>query len=164
MTSSVTYCDFLCHTVIGEGRKSNFITRLLRQPFKMASPANSGNQELKMTLNEVKVRTRRPKIEEPVGYNSISKLNADVDSMDSYFKDQIKAYEKLKTLREEAPDENLVLVSGIVETAKAVEEDLNWSTSTLTGLFSRKKELVEQNRETYLDYQFTEFTKPVFSV
>lgn len=121
-------------------------------------------EELKMTLNEVKVRTRRPKIEEPIGYISITKLNADVDSMDSYFKDQIKAYEKLKALREEAPDENLVLVSGIVETAKAVEEDLNWSTSTLTGLFSRKKELVEQNKDNYLDYQFAEFTKPVFSV
>ena len=117
-----------------------------------------------MTLNEVKVRTRRPKVVEPVGYNSISKLNDAVNSLDLYFKDQKKAYKKLKTLREETPDENLVLVSGIVETAKEVEEDLQWSTSTLTGLFSRKKELVEQNKDTYLDYQFVEINKPVFSV
>jgi hypothetical protein len=126
---------------------------------------NSGNQELKkMTLNDVKVRTRRPKVVEPVGYNSISKLNDAVNSLNLYFRDQNKAYKKLETLREETPDENLVLVSGIVETAKEVEEDLQWSTSTLTDLFGRKKELVENNKETYLDYQFAEFTKPVFSV
>ena len=117
-----------------------------------------------MTLKKIKIRSRRPKLEEPVGYNSISKLNDAVNSLNLYFKDQKKAYKKLKTLREETPDENLVLVSGIVEMAKDVEEDLLWSTSTLTGLFSRKKELVEQNKDTYLDYQFAEINEPVFSV
>jgi hypothetical protein len=117
-----------------------------------------------MTLKKIKIRSRRPKLEEPVGYNSISKLNDAVNSLDLYFKDQNQAYQKLKSLREETPDEHLVLVSGIVETAKQVEEDLQWSTSTLTDLFGRKKELVEDNKETYLDYQFAEFTKPVFSV
>ena len=116
-----------------------------------------------MTLNEVKVRTRRPKIEEPIGYISITKLNADVDSMDSYFKDQHKAYKNLKTLRENTPNENLVLVSGIVETAGIVEGDLTWSSSKMTELFSKKKELVEKNKESYLDYQFKEFTKPVIT-
>jgi len=117
-----------------------------------------------MTLKKIKIRSRRPKLEEPVGYNSISKLNDAVNSLGLYFRDQNKAYQKLKSLREETPDENLVLVSGIVETAKEVEEDLQWSTSTLTGLFSRKKELVEQNKDTYLDYQFVEINEPVFSV
>jgi hypothetical protein len=117
-----------------------------------------------MTLKKIKIRSRRPKLEEPVGYNSISKLNDAVNSLDLYFKDQNQAYQKLKSLREETPDEHLVLVSGIVETAKQVEVDLQWSTSTLTDLFGRKKELVEQNKDTYLDYQFAEFTKPVFSV
>ena len=117
-----------------------------------------------MTLKKIKIRSRRPKLEEPVGYNSISKLNDAVNSLDLYFRDQNKAYQKLKSLREETPDENLVLVSGIVETAKQVEEDLQWSTSTLTDLFGRKKELVEQNKDTYLDYQFVEINEPVFSV
>ena len=117
-----------------------------------------------MTLKKIKIRSRRPKLEEPVGYNSISKLNDAVNSLDLYFKDQNQAYQKLKSLREETPDEHLVLVSGIVETAKQVEVDLQWSTSTLTDLFGRKKELVEQNKDTYLDYKFAEFTKPVFSV
>ena len=117
-----------------------------------------------MTLKKIKIRSRRPKLEEPVGYNSISKLNDAVNSLDLYFKDQNQAYQKLKSLREETPDEHLVLVSGIVETAKQVEEDLQWSTSTLTDLFGRKKELVEQNKDTYLDYQFVEINEPVFSV
>ena len=117
-----------------------------------------------MTLKKIKIRSRRPKLEEPVGYNSISKLNDAVNSLDLYFKDQNQAYQKLKSLREETPDEHLVLVSGIVETAKQVEEDLLWSTSTLTDLFGRKKELVEQNKDTYLDYQFVEINEPVFSV
>ena len=121
-------------------------------------------KEFIMNLNKIKVRARRPKVEEPIGYNSISKLNDDVNSLNLYFRDQNKAYQKLKSLREETPDENLVLVSGIVEMAKEVEEDLQWSTSTLTGLFSRKKELVEQNKDTYLDYQFAEINEPVFSV
>ena len=117
-----------------------------------------------MTLNEVKVRTRRPKVEDPAGLTSISQLNVVVGSLESYFKDQNNAYQKLKTLREETSDENLVMVSGIVETAEIVEDDLNWSTTTLTDLFSRKKELVEQNKDTYLDYQFVEINEPVFSV
>ena len=117
-----------------------------------------------MTLKKIKIRSRRPKLEEPVGYNSISKLNDAVNSLDLYFKDQNQAYQKLKSLREETPDEHLVLVSGIVETAKQVEVDLQWSTSTLTDLFGRKKELVEQNKDTYLDYQFVEINEPVFSV
>ena len=118
----------------------------------------------KMHLNEIKTRQRRPKVKEPADYALIGKLNDAVNSLDSYFNDQYNAYENLKTLREDTPNENLVLVSGIVETAEIVEEDLNWSTSTLTGLFFRKKELVEQNKDTYLNYQFAEFTKPVFPV
>ena len=117
-----------------------------------------------MTLKKIKIRSRRPKLEEPVGYNSISKLNDAVNSLDLYFKDQNQAYQKLKTLREETPDEHLVLVSGIVETAKQVEDDLTWSSSKMEELFSKKKELVEKNKDSYLDYQFAEFTKPVFSV
>ena len=116
-----------------------------------------------MTLNEVKVRTRRPKVEDPAGLTSISQLNVVVGSLESYFKDQHKAYKNLKTLRENTPDENLVLVSGIVETAGIVEGDLTWSSSKMTELFSKKKELVEKNKESYLDYQFKEFTKPVIT-
>ena len=117
----------------------------------------------KMHLNEIKTRQRRPKVEEPADYALIGKLNDAVNSLDSYFRDQNNAYQKLKTLREETSDENLVMVSGIVETAEIVEDDLNWSTTTLTDLFSRKKELVEQNKGTYLAYKFKEFTQPVLT-
>jgi hypothetical protein len=123
----------------------------------------SGNQELKMTLNEVKVRTRRPKVEDPAGLTSISQLNVVVGSLESYFKDQHKAYKNLKTLREDTSNENLVLVSGIVETAEGVEGDLIWSSSKMTELFSKKKELVEKNKDSYLDYKFKEFTQPVLT-
>ena len=116
-----------------------------------------------MTLNEVKVRARRPKVVEPVGYNSISKLNDAVNSLGLYFRDQNKAYQKLKSLREETGDENIVLVSGIVETAKQVEDDLTWSSSKMEELFSKKKELVEKNKDSYLDYKFKEFTQPVLT-
>ncbi len=117
----------------------------------------------KMHLNEIKTRQRRPKVEEPADYALIGKLNDAVNSLDSYFRDQNNAYQKLKTLREETSNENLVMVSGIVETAEIVEDDLNWSTTTLTDLFSRKKELVEQNKGTYLAYKFKEFTQPVLT-
>ena len=124
---------------------------------------NSGNQEFIMNLNKIKKRTRRPKIEDPATLSSITKLNDAVSSVDTYFRDQNKAYQKLKSLREETGDENIVLVSGIVETAKQVEDDLTWSSSKMEELFSKKKELVEKNKDSYLDYKFKEFTQPVLT-
>jgi len=113
-------------------------------------------------INEIKTRSRRPRVNEDVGeYTTVKEVNEVTVSMGSFFDDQHHAYDELRELRKSSSEDDIVLVSGIVEKAEEVEDDLNWAEDTLNSLNTRKKNLYSENQEHYLDYEFKEFTKPL---
>ena len=113
------------------------------------------------TINEIKTRSRRPKAKDNViEYTALKELNDITGTIGNYFDDQRTAYDELRELRNITNDENIVLVSGIVERAEEVEGDLEWAVNTLKGLNSRKEKLFSENKEHFLKYKFKEFSKP----
>ena len=113
-------------------------------------------------FNDIKTRSRRPRVNEDVyEYATVKEVNEVTDSMGSFFDDQQKAYGELKDLRTNSGDNDIVMVSGIVEKAEAVESDLNWAVDKLNCLNTRKKTLYSENKDHYLEYEFKEFIKPI---
>ena len=112
-------------------------------------------------FNDIKTRSRRPRVNEDVyEYATVKEVNELTHSMGSFFDDQQKAYGELKDLRTNSGDNDIVMVSGIVEKAEAVESDLNWAVDKLNCLNTRKKTLYSENEAHYLGYEFKEFSKP----
>ena len=124
---------------------------------------NKGSNIMKVA-NDVKTRARRPKVNEDVTeYTTVKEVTEVADSLGCYYDDQYKAYGELKDLRTNSGDNDIVLVSGIVEKAEDVEGDLGWAVDTLESLNSRKKVLYSENKDHYLNYEFKAFNKPTLS-
>ncbi|MBC8255790.1 MAG: hypothetical protein H8E85_00590 [Candidatus Marinimicrobia bacterium] len=113
------------------------------------------------TINDIKTRSRRPKVKDPVTeYSTVKDVTDVIVSVDSYFDDQVTAYTDLQELRKLTDDSNIVLVSGIVEKAEDIQSDIEWASETLESVFTHKKNLYEKNRDHFLQYEFKTFTKP----
>jgi len=113
-----------------------------------------------MKINEVKIRSIRPKVTSDLKtIKSLSDVNPIIKSVYRFYDDQSKAYNELRALHSNA-DHDIITISGIVDMATVVEEDLEWSSDKLTNLFDRKRELIEDNRSQIEDYEFKTIPKP----
>jgi|TARA_Y100000031_G_scaffold155188_1_gene205075 hypothetical protein len=129
-----------------------------------ASQTENKSSNIMNVVNDVKTRARRPKVnDDATDYTTVKEVNEVADSLGGYFDDQQKAYGELKDLRENSGEDNIVLVSGIVEKAEEIEDALTWAHTTLESLISRKKALYSENKDHYLDYEFKVFSKPTLS-
>jgi len=107
-----------------------------------------------MKINEVKIRSLRPKVTNDLKtIKSLSDVNSIIKSVDRFYDDQNKAYIELRALHSNA-DHDIITISGIVDMASVVEKDLEWSSDKLTNLVDRKRELIEDNRSQIEDYEF----------
>ena len=111
---------------------------------------------------KVEPRIRRPQVKQLADYSTIKSINGAISTLDGFFDHQRNAYMSLQDQREETPDENIITVSGIIEYADKVEEDLDWTTNQLQDLFDKKKKLIEKNSDSYLAYKFKTYSKPAF--
>lgn len=114
----------------------------------------------KTTVKQIKPRTRRPSVQEdPSTIDTLKDVNTDIKKVDGYWDYQSEVYQELENRHN--PSDDIITISGIVDTAQQVAEDLDWAKEQLEALLDQKTAILEKNRSSYESYEFRSFTKPV---